>query len=299
MRYAYSNNRNKSGLQSALITLIIVLLARGIYSDTRHQPRQDDAIISQVSAQGDKNQARDSSDKQSKSTNNVGNKSTAGKQLAKETRTSKPSNNKPSLSSRQKKKQAMLLLDEVLANADKINPVEYSILIRVEAANVLWQSDKEQSVSILKGAIKTLRGLLEEEKQSQTTERTRFEESNNLRFLVLRKIAAMNPTLITELAVENSSGKEAINGEWTPEARAVISIATDQIQKAPELAAQLAEQSMSLGLVDWVGFLENLNSRDSAEAERLAIKVIDHLRDSSITPLMLSDLARFVLNHKP
>ena len=278
MRYERGNNR-KLRFQSSLTILVMVLLAHTIYSDARPQYSQENASLTRSSDRNRQNQARDSRDKQ--------------------TQLSKPSNSKLTFSSRQKKKQAVSLLEGVLATADKITPVEYSILTRVEAASVLWQLDKERSVAILKVVIKTLRGLVEEEKQSQPAERTRFKESNNLRFLILRKIAAMNPELITELAVGNSYDKEAINGEWTPEARAVISVAIDHIEKNPKLAARLAEQSMPLGLVDWVGFLEYLNSRDSTEAERLAIVVIDRLRDSSITPLMLSDLARFVLNRKP
>jgi hypothetical protein len=148
----------------------------------------------------------------------------------------------------QKKQQALSLLEEVLLNTERITPVEYRILTEVEAANLLWQLDKERSVSILKNVIKDVAKLLEEERRSK--ESTVAEK--NLRrgsFLALRKIAALEPGLLKSLSIDRLSddGPEAIPEEWTDGTRAILSVAEDVVEKDPNLAAHLFEQSLSLG----------------------------------------------------
>ena len=196
-----------------------------------------------------------------------------------------------------KKQLALSLLDEVLAGADKIDPVEYRALVQVEAATILWPLDKERSVSILKSAVKAMRDLLDEESQSKKKKEA-SKNRQTLRSLVLRKIAALKPDLLKKLADDSATDdkpKPAISKEWTEEARALISVAADQIAKDPKLAAQLAEQTLPLGMTYWTGFLDDLSQRDPGEAERLATTILNRMRSSSIDPGYFDDLRRFVL----
>jgi hypothetical protein len=116
-------------------------------------------------------------------------------------------------------------------------------------------------------------------------------------FLALHKIAELKPGLIQELLRSDTSGSKPeglIRKEWTEEARALAAVAEEQIETDPKRAAQTAEQIFSLGMIDWVGFLTRLNKRDPVEAQRLAQIYIDRLRDSSVTPVLLWNLQRFV-----
>lgn len=196
-----------------------------------------------------------------------------------------------------RKEEAMMLFDNALANSHQVNPAEYSILIQVEAGTILWGFDKERSLTILKKAAKTLDEIQEEGKQSETRDPADYERRKRLRFLILRRIAALRPELIKRFLVENSSGnnsKAATEGEWTEEARAIISVASDNIEKDPKLAARLAEQSLDFGFFDWTSFLERLAQRDNGEAEQLAIVLINRLRDSYISSSALLNLKGFV-----
>jgi hypothetical protein len=214
----------------------------------------------------------------------------------KEATAARASGETPHASPAEKKRLAMSLLYRALAIADKIDPVEYSILVQVEAATMLWQINNEQPVSLLDRAVKTLRVLLDEERQSKE-KGAASKNRHPLRTLAMRKIAALRPDLLRDLAADgspNDKTKQVISGEWTQEARAVISVALDQIAKDPKQAARLAEQALPLGVVDWAGFLNSLGQRDAGEAERLATGIINRMRGSPIRPGTMYGLKRFV-----
>ncbi len=196
-----------------------------------------------------------------------------------------------------KKLLAISLLDEALANTDKINPVEYGTLVQVEAAAILWEIDKERSVSLLRSAIKSLRDLMDEERQSKE-KRIASKNRQTLRSLILRRIAALKPDLLKGLSVVSSSDDKTKDGalaEWTQEAKALIAVAADQIAKDPKLAARLAEQALPLGMVGWATFLNALSQRDAGEAERLATTIINQMHANLVDPSVMVDLKRFIL----
>ena len=197
-----------------------------------------------------------------------------------------------------KRQQAMSLLEDVLIRTHRISPIEYRILVEVEAGTIVWQFDKDRSLSILKNAIGVMREFFDSKQESTEAARLRESRGRKLRFIVLRKIAGVRTDLAQELLFANSprdKSAEAVHGEWTDDARAIMSLATEQINDDPKLAARLFEQSLSLGTADWTTFLEKLSKRDNSEGERIATVLIDRLRDSSITSIALRNLGRFVL----
>lgn len=202
--------------------------------------------------------------------------------------------NKLSLSPVDKKEQAMSLLDGTLYSTKQISPAEYRILVEVKAATLLWQFDRERSTTILKGAVATMRKIKEDEQHSSLSQQSIDKSTERLRFLVLRKIAALNPGLVKDLFVYSEQPGTAVDENWTEEARAVMSVATDEIESNPKIAGRLAEQSIPLGLSDWDQFLDRLSERDPAEAERLAILVMNQLRSSNVTPIAFQYLRQFV-----
>jgi hypothetical protein len=210
-----------------------------------------------------------------------------------------------SVSPEEKRQQAMSLVEDALAGANGISLIECKVLTQVEGAIFLWPSDQARARSLFQEAVNAARQFLEEEKKTRVYKMSRqmrtYEEregrAGRLWFAVLRKIAAISPALLQELTADQATAgkvKEAIYGVWTEEARAIINAAYDQIEKDPALAARLAEQSLARGVVDWAEFLRTLSRRDVDEAERLATVIIDRLRDSSLTPLSLKSLSRFV-----
>lgn len=203
-----------------------------------------------------------------------------------------PAATKETSSSRKNKESAISMLDGVLLGTDRITPVEYSVLAQVEAATLLWQIDQGRSWTLLKSACETMRDLKEKDPDKSINSRQR-----RLRFLAYLKIARLKPDLVKDLALNSNNEKstQAISGDWGEEARAVIAIASEQIEKNPTLAAQLARQTFSLGQIDWATFLRRLSARDQALSEQLAMTVIDRLSASSLTPIYLLNFYRFAL----
>lgn len=202
-------------------------------------------------------------------------------------------------SNEEKKRQALSMLENVLLGTERINPLEYQVLTQVEAASVLWQLDKQQAVSILKSALKTMRREMEEKNVTTEVNPYRRTKEQMLWFLAIRKIAALDPNLVWELLLgepdEKAKDASRIKGVWTEEARAMLSVASELIDRDPKLAARTAEQTLSLGLASYLEFLRSLARRDNAEAERLAMVIIDRFSTAlSVTPIELRNLMAFV-----
>ncbi|MFL6275761.1 MAG: hypothetical protein ACJ74G_11300 [Blastocatellia bacterium] len=213
---------------------------------------------------------------------------------------SKPvAESRPTASERKWAQQARSLLDGVLVSAYRVEPIEWRCLVEVEAATLLWQDDKERATSIFKSAIAAMREQLKKEGTAKATGDESESRAQRFWFFIVRRIAALKPDLLRELVVSADGAgdplKAGIKEEWTPEARALISLAYDRMESDPKLAAQLAEKSMPLGYVDWTGFLEDMSKRDEGEAERLAMLLLQRLRDSSASPLVMRYLGRFIL----
>ena len=280
-----------------LTALVAVMPETAIRSNTKEDrvegtsatvPKSDQTAQRPVSS-GDIKQSKEPSTPSRKPTSSTKNHVSAPKDIGNESHT---------LLQDKKTQQAMSLIEEVLARGQQTSPVEIRILAEVEAATLLWFSDNERATPLLKNAVKSLRDLIDERKASKTKDVTGDRELQRIQFLAIRKIAALKPELVKDLSPEVAPGNKTaqpISGEWTEEARAIMSVASDQIEKDPKGAARLAEQSLRLGLVDWTSFLGRLAQRDSSEAERLAILLIDRLRDSPITPIFLQNLNSFIL----
>lgn len=191
-------------------------------------------------------------------------------------------------SSEEKQRLARSMLEDVLTVAGRITPTEYRILAQVEAATLLWQMDNERALSILKSASDTMRDL-----KDKDPDKTIFSKQRKLRFLAFLKIARLKPELVKELALDKS--EETATQEWTDEARAVMTIAEQQMVNDPALAVQTAKLGFSLGQIDWAIFLRNLSAHDSRLAEQFAFNLIDWLNNSSITPIYLLNFNRFAL----
>lgn len=193
---------------------------------------------------------------------------------------------------------ASQLIDEVLMTADKVEPPRYRILAETEAATMLSRFDRQRSLSVLKKVIAEIRTLLADRQETTIVDDFRRSKERALWFSAIRKIAALEPDLARDLLLQGLTPErqgEPVFEEWTEEARALISAASNRIETDPGLAARLAEQTLPLGLADWPSFLIRLAKRDSEEAERLAIRVMTTLSGSSASPLYLRNFALYTL----
>jgi hypothetical protein len=210
----------------------------------------------------------------------------------------KDPNEEAANSAQEKEHLARSLVEGVLVGTHKSKPAEYGILAQVEAATLLWQFDRERTLSILKSSLEAVQALIDAENADKEAAKRLSRKQRKLRFKVFLRIARLSPDLVIQLASKNSGedkSKESISGEETEEARALMLVAAEQIDKDPELAVRLAEQSLSVGLAGWQHFLHALVMRDSSRAEQLATNVISRLRDNSIRAGSLFNFNSFAL----
>jgi hypothetical protein len=203
--------------------------------------------------------------------------------------------NTASNSSEERKQLALSLLEGVIGGTEQLRPVEYSIMTQVEAAAALWPIDKARAVSLLKKSWAALRELEPADSGSKETVRVEEAKRRRLWFFVLRKTARLSPELLEELLAETSQNKDRKSQE-SAATRAIMSVAWDQMESGPTLAARTAERSLSHELFNnWTNFLSDLSQRDAGEAERLARVVIDRMRDGPFVSASLLNFRSFVL----
>ncbi|MFY9553792.1 MAG: hypothetical protein WAV20_24595 [Blastocatellia bacterium] len=198
-------------------------------------------------------------------------------------------------SAHQKEQFLRSTVEDVLIGAYRVNSVEHSILVQVEAATLLWDIDRDRANSVLRGVLEKFRGLLHKKEDPRVLSASAAERER-LRASILRKIARLNPSLIGELIVEKTDGDKspAVVTDWTEEARAILAFAYEEINRNPALAAKLAEKSLSFGTVGLPNFLIALARRDRQLAEQEGMILLSRLGDSSVQPLFLLGFSRFV-----
>jgi hypothetical protein len=124
---------DKSSLHNLLQVLILALslfqmTATHLLADAKQDKR---APVAQTKEQFNQASAPRSNAGQSKES--ASRKKPAGKE-------------NPPEDSKQKKLRALSLVDAIVATADRITPVEYSILVQIEAATLLWQVDQSRAL---------------------------------------------------------------------------------------------------------------------------------------------------------
>lgn len=186
--------------------------------------------------------------------------------------------------------------EDIWIGSDRVNSVEHSVLVQVEVATLLWEIDRERANSVLSGAFEKFRGLIEKKNDVKSPDALAAEK-DRIRASILRKVARLNPNLIRELTVDKTDAEKdrpSIVTAWTEEARALLAVAHEEINRDPALAARLAQKSLSFGTVSLPNFLIELARRDRQLAEQQAMILLSQLRDTAVSPLYLVGFSRFV-----
>ena len=199
---------------------------------------------------------------------------------------------------RKKTQSAKTLLEDILITNHRIDPVEWSILIQVEAATLLWDLDRDLARSYLLKSFDRLRTLIRGSTDAKAAPPRA--ELENLKAAILRNVARVDRDLLREFAGLRETERRdevAILGEWTQEAQALVTVADEEIEQNPTHAAGLLQQSLSLGISgNLSGFLAKLRRRDPKLADTTAQTLLSRLRDSTVSPLVLLNLGSFVFS---
>ncbi|PYP87807.1 MAG: hypothetical protein DMF61_09185 [Blastocatellia bacterium AA13] len=187
-------------------------------------------------------------------------------------------------------------LESIFASAYRLESIEFRIIAEIEAASLMWEMDKERAHSVLLGVFDRMR-VLQRDDRSPKTQAGGRPAYEKLKMWILRKVARIDPKMVTEM-LSKDDGNEShppVAGDWSEEGRAILAVAFEQIDRDPSLAGRLAQQSLTLGLVDIPGFLRKLSQSDMKLAQEQALSLITQLRDSSASPFFLLNFQSFVL----
>ena len=205
----------------------------------------------------------------------------------------------PTISREEKEQILKSTVANVAGTAFQVEPVEYSILVQVEVAALLWDKEREAASVELTNACSRLREIMVERKDAAPLTKMSSSEKRRLRMSILRKIAKLNPDLIRDLMVDPATEKDKSRPEIVPEATeegaAIMAIAVEEIERDPQLAIQLAEQSLSHGVTGAIHiFLTHLSMRDRQLAETQAEVFLTKLRQSSLSPIVMVNIRNFL-----
>lgn len=193
------------------------------------------------------------------------------------------SNTTPAISLKEKEQLLQETLADVSYTAFMIEPVEYSIIVQVEVASLLWEKERERASEMLTNARTRLRELLTEKKRISSSEldvRESELEIARLRQAILRRIAKLSPDLIKDLITEVNTSNDI--------GAAIVANAVEEIKRDPKLAMQLAVQGLSYGAIYPAStFLIQLWFEDKQLAEMVALVYLDKLPVESTSSLWL------------
>ena len=194
-----------------------------------------------------------------------------------------------------KAKLASSLLEDVISSFNKIEPSEYRLLVQVEAATLLWKSDRQRALPILKDSVDSLSAMEVEKKDDKTAQKAYDKKMQSIRFKIFLRIAKLDPSLVTKLVRGETNDKKNGTLQWTSEARAVLLVAEDQLADDPQLAVRTAEESLALGQGGFTNFLWKLNAIDGSIADQTVSSLINKYNDPSTSILQLTNVGGFAL----
>lgn len=209
----------------------------------------------------------------------------------------------PAISLKEKEQLLDSTLGNVSSSAFQIEPVEYSILVQVEAASLLWDKEREQANDELANAWARLRELLSEKKASRLPEfGNKMSEAERMRLkqAILRRIAKLNPNLIKDWTAEKSAEAEKSKPAVATDVEggtAIFASAVEELQRDPETAMKLAEHGLMYG-ADYAAstFLTQLWYKDKQLAEKQALVYLEKLPAGSVSNLFLITKLHFFLS---
>jgi hypothetical protein len=184
------------------------------------------------------------------------------------------------------------LLAKVWHAVFQIEPVEYSILVQVEAATLLWEHQRERAAIEIEKASGRLRELMGKKDSNITLTPAERAEKRRFRMMILRKLARLNPDLIKGLMDDKTIDPSS---RATDEGTAIMAIAIDEIKRDPKQAVQLAHRSLSFGVTGGLAiFLDVLSRHNQQLADEQVMVFLAKLRAIPRSSWTMQSLRRFV-----
>lgn len=202
-----------------------------------------------------------------------------------------PAEQKKSRAERDKK--TLALVDEIIKGTQSLKLPENRIRISVGLARSLWPKDEKRARALFKEAVASLGEMTDTADGGEEETSNLAQLSQQLRQEILQVAAEHDPKLALEFlrASRPASTEQRYYGQPNFEAQLEMRMAGQIAAKDPREALSLAEDSLKLAIdYEAINFLDNLQSKDKAAAERFLGDILNHLRtdDFSKNPASLN-----------
>ncbi len=193
-------------------------------------------------------------------------------------------------------------LDEMIGDAMSLKLIENRIFVLTSAANLLWKRDEARARELLREAMNQYYSMGQPDWQDKSGF---FDNYISIRTYLLQLLAARDPKLALEFlrATRHQipKGNSRINGPIADyDEQLEMQLAVRMAENDPQLALQIAEETLSKGLNQQVlEIWSSLQKKDPRIASRLSAQIIAKLKsadllkgygDSNIAFTMISDL---------
>ena len=190
------------------------------------------------------------------------------------------------LSAEQKKQQeerakkALILLDEVLIEAQALKSLENKIYVQINAAELLWKKDEKRARTLLQEATNSFVQLIKllDPEESNFSNQVQF--ITQLRQQILPIVARLDAHAAREFLRATRLPKTRIyGGNYDPELQLESNLANQIAQSDPKESLQIARESLAKGLTGELTYtLSSLQNSDPKGATELAGEILKKLR---------------------
>ncbi|HEV2705914.1 MAG TPA: hypothetical protein VGV59_08310 [Pyrinomonadaceae bacterium] len=192
---------------------------------------------------------------------------------------------------RELEKKALVLLEEVVGDAQNLKVAENRAHVLAGAADLLWTRDEKRARALFRDAAQAVNEASARTPKGDEQRYRSYWSSVSLRQSFLRGVARRDPQLAVELLQMTrpqtpapTEGNSKIYQQPDLELKLEQSLAMQVASSDPKRALQMAEESLSKGVSHEVlGTIHQLHAKDAEAAAKLARTLITRLRTENLS----------------
>jgi hypothetical protein len=201
---------------------------------------------------------------------------------------SQPSKEDEEKARQELERKVLILLDDVVSDAQTLKLVENRSIIQASAADLLWPRDEKRARAYFRDALMGLAEAFSSIDAKDSSKVYSYWMLVQLRHQLIRMAARRDPQLALDLlaATRPPAADEALAASGMPDQELALeqSLAVEAVANDPKRAFQMAEDSLSKGVsYSLLGVLGKLQQKDSELGQRFLVDLIKKLQTENLS----------------
>jgi hypothetical protein len=192
--------------------------------------------------------------------------------------------------SKELEQKALVMLDEIIKDAQSFRVAENRLRLKALAASLLWKHDEARARIYFKETMAGIVDLLNDQNEDDAPQLHIFPGVAQLRREVVQMLASRDPRMAREFlrATRPPKRSQTVSynryGELFNDLQLEYSLATQIIETDPKQALELAEENLSRGFTyELINTLSTLKVKDREAAAKLASAIVAKLRTENLS----------------